>query len=441
MAPATSLQLHKHRSAATLSTTPLKGDNADDYTTPVYLDGQGPFSLNVDTGSALVGVAGNETIGCDLYYDSSACDGGPIKVVYGSGFWSGVVCEATVTLGAYNVTNYKFGAYQKQKAMTTCERTPEDDATSPRRMTQPHNYMQGIVGLTAGEVGRTAGSPPLLEVLFATHADVDPLFGLQCCGFDRGRGGGGALDVGGFDARRFYGAIQWVPVTKPPYWAVRATSIKFGVVEVLPADVAAIDAYADGSDQSIVDSGTSGLVLPKRAFDAAVATLSAAAPDVPRAFWKGEACVAASKLDLSALPELTVSLATDDEDVFLTMPACRYVNHVPKTSYCAAEAPPRKEDAYFFSVGPIEEGRNVILGQSLFESYYVAHDMGATPRVGFAPIRGCDADGCGVPAGARFESLGSRWDVVAALVCLPLGAYIRWRNRRRRDYAAVESSV
>ena len=51
----------------------------------------------------------------------------------------------------------------------------------------------------------------------------------------------------------------------------------------------------------------------------------------------------------------------------LTMPACRYVNRVPKTSYCAAEAPPRKEDAYFFSVGPIEEGRNVILGQSLFE--------------------------------------------------------------------------
>ena len=246
--------------------------------------------------------------------------------------------------------------------------------------------------------------------------------------------------MGGFDARRFYGAIQWVPVTKRPYWAVRATSIRFGAADVLPADVAAIAAYADGTDQSIVDSGTSGLVLPKRAFDAAVATLSAAAPDVPRAFWKGEACVDASKLDVSALPELTVSLATDDEDVVLTMPACRYVNRVPKTSYCAAEAPPRKEDAYFFSVGPIEEGRNVILGQSLFESYYVAHDMGASPRVGFAPIRGCDADGCGAPAGARFV-LGSRWDVVAALVCLPLGAYIRWRKNRRRDYAAVESSV
>ena len=118
MAPATSLQLHKHRHASALVTTPLKGDNADDYTTPVYLDGQGPFALNVDTGSALVGVAGNETIGCDLYYDSSACDGGPIKVVYGSGFWSGVVCEATVTLGAYNVTGYKFGA-RRGVAMAT----------------------------------------------------------------------------------------------------------------------------------------------------------------------------------------------------------------------------------------------------------------------------------------------------------------------------------
>ena len=36
MAPATSLQLHKHRHASALSTTPLKGDNADDYTTPVF---------------------------------------------------------------------------------------------------------------------------------------------------------------------------------------------------------------------------------------------------------------------------------------------------------------------------------------------------------------------------------------------------------------------
>jgi len=496
--PKTTLKLHKHRSPVSLSTTPLKGDNADDYTTPVYLNGQGPFALNVDTGSALLGVAGNESIGCDLYYDASSCDGGPIKVVYGSGFWSGVVCEATVTLGEYEIKNYKFGAYQKQQAMTTCERTPEDDASSPVHMVRPTNYMQGqctrvfsippdfrscilpvgaapvhlaqrasspptpsgysaraggasahflfstgIVGLSAGQPGSTKGSAkgsaPLLEVLFATHADVDPVFGLQCCGFDGGRGGGGALDVGGFDARRFYGPIQWVPVTKKPYWAVRTTSVKFGDVEVLPADIATIDAYPDGADQAIVDSGTSGLTLPARAFDAAVEALSAAAPDVPSAFWRGEACVGILSRDVSALPPLTVTLAAD-EDVVLTMPACRYVNRVPKTIYCAAAPPPHKEDMYFFSVGPMPEGRNIILGQTLFESYYVAHDMGSSPRVGFAPIRGCDADGCGVaPAGSR---LGSRWGIVADLVLLPLAVYMIWRRRnRRREYAAVESSV
>ena len=87
-------------------------------------------------------------------------------------------------------------AYQKQKAMTTCERTPEEDATSPLHMTQPHNYMQGIVGLTAGEVGLTAGSPPLLEVLFATHADVDPLFGLQCCAVWKSTSASGARSSG-----------------------------------------------------------------------------------------------------------------------------------------------------------------------------------------------------------------------------------------------------
>ena len=92
---------------------------------------------------------------------------------------------------------------------------------------------------------------------------------------------------------RFYGAIQWVPVTKPPYCARDVHPVRRR--RVLPADVAAIDAYADGTDQSIVDSRRGGLVLPKRAFDAAVATLSAAAPGVPSVFWKGEACVDASK--------------------------------------------------------------------------------------------------------------------------------------------------
>ena len=57
-------------------------------------------------------------------------------------------------------------------ATSTASWTPP----TPLHMTQPHNYMQGIVGRPA-----RSGSPRGSAELFATHADVDPLFGLQCC--------------------------------------------------------------------------------------------------------------------------------------------------------------------------------------------------------------------------------------------------------------------
>ena len=83
--------------------------------------------------------------------------------------------------------SHRFGAYASQGAMTTCEDTPPADATSPLHMTRPTAYMQGIIGLSFAQE-TSAGSPPFLEQLFAERPGLDPLFGLQCCGFDRGVG-------------------------------------------------------------------------------------------------------------------------------------------------------------------------------------------------------------------------------------------------------------
>ena len=58
---------------------------------------------------------------------------------------------------------------------------------------------------------------------------------------------------------------------------------------------------------------------------------------------------------------------------------------------------------------------------------------GASPRVGFAPIRGATRC-CGRPPARSVP--GSRWAVVAALGVLRW-ALTRWRHNRRRDYAAV----
>ena len=57
----------------------------------------------------------------------------------------------------------------------------------------------------------------------------------------------------------------------------------------------------------------------------------------------------------------------------LTMTACRYVNRVPKTSYCAAEAPPRKESRTMASV-PSRRAATSSLGVALRDC--VAHDIG-----------------------------------------------------------------
>ena len=75
----------------------------------------------------------------------------------------------------------------------------------------------------------------------------------------------------------------------------------------------------------------------------------------------------ASKLDLSALPELTVSLATDGRGCCLDDAACRYVAPRPER----AIAPPRRRRAPADASSPSvpSRHRNVILGQSLFESF------------------------------------------------------------------------
>ena len=405
-----SLALRKHRAGALA----VAGDEMDDYSVLVGIDGV-DYHLNVDTGSALVGVAGNASIGCERHYAMGDRCGADIAVSYGSGFWTGRVCEGTVSLGPFAVDDYKFGAYERQRAMTTCAHTPVDDPTAPGRMTRPDLAMEGILGLSFQQKVN-AGSPPLLEALFAAHGDAARVFGLQCCGYDaaRRRGGGGSLDVGVLDESKHYGELRWVPVTPSAYWSVWMTSARVGGSEALPPDVAAVDAYGDGTPQTIVDSGTSGVLLPARAFDAATASLAAAAPALPAAFWAGAACVPESAFDPSALPPLTLTLAGagPGDALDLVVPWRRLVVLVPASQYCL-ESPPRGgEDRWAYALGAVDEGRNAILGQALFEEYYVAHAYDG-PWIGFAPIRGCGPT-------AVFEALEDR----AAPVALAVVAFV-----------------
>ena len=158
-----------------LASAPLRGDLMDDYTAEVEIEGR-VFHLNVDTGSGVVGVAGNRSIGCDAFYDAAACAGPALEVTYGSGYWRGVVCAGRVAVGGLGVAGYRFAAYTEQRAMTTCARTPADDPTAPAMMVRPDAFMEGILGASFAQ-GTSAGSPPLLEAIFDAHPDVARAFG------------------------------------------------------------------------------------------------------------------------------------------------------------------------------------------------------------------------------------------------------------------------
>ena len=156
------------------------------------------------------------------------------------------------------------------------------------------------------------------------------------------------------------------------------------------------------------------MLLPARAFDAATASLAAAAPALPAAFWAGAACVPESAFDPSALPPLTLTLAGagPGDALDLVVPWRRLVVLVPASQYCL-ESPPRGgEDRWAYALGAVDEGRNAILGQALFEEYYVAHAYDG-PWIGFAPIRGCGPT-------AVFEALEDR----AAPVALAVVAFV-----------------
>ena len=173
-------QLHGMRAtsaAAALSTIALDGDNADDYSTQLYLDGQGPFAGTWTR--AAPSSASRATKRLVATCTTTLRRWWAIKVVYGERILVRRRLRATTSPRRRTTSRITSSAPTSAKGhddlRAHAERGRVTAAAAPTR-----RACQRYAGLTAAKSRLTAGSPPLLEVLFATHADVDPLFGLQC---------------------------------------------------------------------------------------------------------------------------------------------------------------------------------------------------------------------------------------------------------------------
>ena len=124
-------------------------------------------------------------------------------------------------------------------------------------------------------------------------------------------------------------------------------------------------------------------------FNRTIAEIQRHVVDQPDSVWEGEECIHHSSdgSDVtSSWPILTLVLAGegDDPPFALDIPPCRYLAKAP-----AKECKDHIAGHAFAIEREEEEG--VILGQVIYESFYVVHDNERN-RVGFGKLEGCESD-------------------------------------------------
>ena len=377
-----------------------------------------PYTCILDTGSSDFAVAASAECGCAVYYSGhcdDAADGPHLAVRYGDGNWSGVACTDEVSINGMSLGSVTFAGMLHQTSMLECDSTHQQN---------------GIIGLAfPGLLGPPANYTLPFFDLLTQHAHLPAVFALQCCGWQNNTAAEynaeyaqGALDLGGINRAHVSGEIFYTPITERLFYAVDLIDIRVDGVSTMPMYRRPADAQyrrrhlkgekatkhverseegqAEGAQlhwaelpfppQTIVDSGTSNIILTPDIFNRTVAQLKKTVPSQSEAVWRGEQCIQHSPNDrrdiTASWPTLTLVLAgEEDEPPFaLHIPPCRYLAKAPAKE-CKDGRP-----GHAFAIES-EEDEGVILGQVVYESFYVVHDNERN-RVGFGKLEGCESD-------------------------------------------------
>ena len=334
------------------------------------------FQFAIDTGSTSMGVASSTCTSCavapEYTPDTSATDENQTaSSQFGTGSWSGEVYKDSVSLGGSGVAPVDFVAIDSQSGFfteTACD--------------SPTGALQGIIGF-----GPAASALPntnaFFDQLVATRG-IPNVFATMLCPT------GGTLWLGGYDPAFTTAAPQYTTTTgsflSPYYYAVDLVSM---TVNGATAPIGTPQ-YTD----SVVDTGTSIIIIPSTAFTTLTNAIGAS-PAFQTIFGKGGAdagnaasyfadtsnCVAVSqtKAELDAmLPPLTM--------VFGTAPAIT-VTAAPTESYLV-----EYEGRFCPGLDPMDPSEDyplaALLGSPLLRSNVIIFDR-ANQRVGFAPHTAC----------------------------------------------------
>ena len=277
----------------TLVTAQLQGCPMSDYSAPVNVGGQALLAI-ADTGSTSFGVVSTKCTDCDTSKGykpgtSSKDDGVQIEADYGQGSWKGELTNDAVSFAGGPSANIAFGAIYDQTDWISgngCDLT----ASKPGA---PIN--QGIMGL-AGPQLLLDGTDSWVEQTNSSFAYPAITFGL--CDQN------GAIYVGGYPQDNAASSLIFTPMasaTESPYIAVAMEGMLVGKTD--------IGATLNSLGYSIVDTGTTAIILPPDAYAAAASAISDATQGaITQDFFDHGSCVSLQDISLSDLNSQTPSL-------------------------------------------------------------------------------------------------------------------------------------
>eukprot|EP00056_Hartaetosiga_gracilis_P008357 m.119190 g.119190 ORF g.119190 m.119190 type:complete len:528 (+) comp12905_c0_seq2:273-1856(+) len=320
------------------------------------------------------------------------------------------------------------------------------------------NY-DGILGMAFASIARPKSDPiePFLDSLVRTK-NFRNLFALKMCVQLPGPQNAvpyasyGSMTLGTADIGLVFPDLHFTHIQDNSYYSVIVTRLAVGGE--------AIDVNCNVYNSpfySIVDSGTTDVIVPLIAHEAIVAKIDAVL-DVPADlrdnFYTGRSCLFMDATTLyTGLPDFTISLLSStntSEHFHLRVPAYRYMRYAIDED---------GNECYIFSIIPIDGETGITIGITALSGFVVSFDRDRT-RIGFAtsscagyghqhdltpippqgPI-GFDASLC-LPSPLQKEDISSMWVFVTigigAIILVALGVLVtknilKWRHREIRD--------
>jgi len=359
------------------------------------------FNVLVDTGSSNLGIP---TLGCPncggpqtpiydpkgsvtskaVLCNSAACNlcnpnggdclyGPPICAVYpeyadevcafgityggGSSALGGILIDDVTCLGGY------------------CVRSTVNAITNQYQFTTNFNdtIFLGILGLT---YEHNACNPtctvPIFDVI-AAKGMAPNLFGMCLTPTS-----GGVLDLGFQDAKKYKGALQWVPIITQNWYNVALLDIKVGSMSIgLPEF-----AYVTTNDVigAFVDSGTSIILICPMAFNNLAQIFQTNYCHLPGVcssvnLFQGQFCVPQSVIGNQVKNFPTITIVLQGQSSLVNLPVFPEAYLMPVGNmYCLGIQ------------GTI--GVGAVLGDVFMQSYYIVFDR-TNERLGFAPLTQC----------------------------------------------------